>query len=165
MLQVYTGDGRGKTTAAFGLAVRGAMAGKSVFIGQFVKGMRYNETKVEQYIDHITIEQFGKDCFIDKKPTEEDIERAAKGFKKIIDYATQYDIIILDELTIALHFKLLTLESVMKFLKENKDTIEIIITGRMCPDEIIEIADLVTEMKEIKHYYQEGILSRNGFDK
>jgi cob(I)alamin adenosyltransferase len=165
MLQVYTGNGRGKTSAAFGLAIRGAMAGKNVFIGQFIKGMKYNETKIEQYIDNITIEQFGKDCFIENEPTEEDLKRAEIGFKKIIEKASTYDIIILDELAITFYFKLLALEDVLQFLKAYKDRIEIIITGRNCPEEIIAIADLVTEMKEIKHYYQQGVLSREGFDK
>ncbi len=166
-VQVYTGNGKGKTTAAIGLAVRAACAGKNVYIGQFIKGMKYNEVKVQDYMPNIKIEQYGEDCFIEKDPTEEDIKRAKEGLKKIeqIILSNKYDVIILDELTIALFYNLITAKEVIDVLdKRNKD-IEVIITGRYAPKELLDYADLVTEMKEVKHYYYKGVLSRDGIDK
>lgn len=166
-VQVYTGNGKGKTTAAIGLAVRAACAGKNVYIGQFIKGMKYNEVKVQDYMPNIKIEQYGEDCFIEKDPTEEDIKRAKEGLKKIeqIILSNKYDVIILDELTIALFYNLITAKEVIDVLdKRNKD-IEVIVTGRYAPKELLDYADLVTEMKEVKHYYYKGVLSRDGIDK
>lgn len=166
-VQVYTGNGKGKTTAAIGLAVRAACAGKNVYIGQFIKGMKYNEVKVQDYMPNIKIEQYGEDCFIEKDPTEEDIKRAKEGLKKIekIILSNKYDLIILDELTIALFYNLITTKDVIDILNKRNKNIEIVITGRYAPKELLDYADLVTEMKEVKHYYYKGVLSRDGIDK
>jgi len=166
-IHIYTGNGKGKTTAAFGLALRAAMSGKKVYIGQFVKDMKYNETKISDILENITIEQLGGGCFIYNEPTEKDVILAKEALEKCYDVFVKntYDVIVLDELTIALYFKLLSVDDVIeKFFKSAGDA-EVIITGRYCPDELIEKADLVTEMKEIKHYYQDGVLSRDGIDK
>lgn len=167
-IQVYTGDGKGKTTAALGLAIRALGAGLRVYIGQFVKGLYYSELKLfSKWKSTIKIEQFGRGCFIKKQPSKKDIECASKGFekiKKIID-SKKYDIVILDELSIALYYKLINLGDVIKMLKSKPPSVEIVITGRRAPGEIIEIADLVTDMKEIKHYYNEGIKARVGIEK
>lgn len=164
-VHVYTGNGKGKTTAAFGLALRAACAGKKVFVGQFVKGMKYSETKVEKYISSIEIKQFGLDCFIYKEPTQEDIDMAKKGLdicrKKLQE---DYDVVILDEINIALYFKLVSIDEVLELINGRKKNIELIITGRYAPKEIIEAADLVTEMKEIKHYYNIGVEARKGIE-
>ncbi len=166
-IHIYTGNGKGKSTAAFGLALRAVMSGKKVYVGQFVKDMKYNETKIADILDNITIEQLGGGCFIEKNPADKDIQLAKEGLDRCYEVFTsdKYDVVILDELTIALYYKLLSKEEVIEKFFNTKANAELIITGRYCPDELIEKADLVTEMKEIKHYYSKGVLSRDGIDK
>ncbi|MDW7667232.1 MAG: cob(I)yrinic acid a,c-diamide adenosyltransferase [Bacillota bacterium] len=167
-VHVYTGNGKGKTTAAFGLAVRALCAGKKVYIGQFVKDMKYSETKLTEYFDSLTIEQLGKGCFVFEDPKEEDIIAAKKGLNKIYNILSKsnYEVVILDEATIAIYFKLFSSEDLIKTIDDRKKNIEVIITGRYAEQSLIDYADLVTEMKEIKHYYGEkGVLSREGIDK
>lgn len=166
-IHVYTGNGKGKTTAAFGLAVRALCAGKSVYVGQFVKSMKYNETKIESLFERIRIQQFGRGCFIDKNPETADIEMAQKGFAHCTDILTagEYDVVILDELTIAIYFGLLSADQVMDALERRNPTVEVVITGRYAPQQLLDMADLVTDMTEVKHYYTQGVLSRNGIDR
>ena len=167
-IHVYTGNGKGKTTASLGLALRAAGAGKKIYIAQFVKSMEYNEWKSLKYLDNfITIKLYGKGCFITKNPTLEDIQEAKIGVEKIksIFKSNVYDVVILDEITIALFYNLLSLDEVLSLINEKPYNIELIITGRYAPKEILNKADLVTEMKEVKHYYTQGVLSREGIDK
>lgn len=166
-IHVYTGDGKGKTTAAFGLALRTLCAGKKVYIGQFVKSMKYNETKVDQYFDSITIEQLGRGCFIQEDPEQIDIDMAKEGLVHCAQLmkSGDYDLVILDEVTIALYYKLFGVTDLIEAIKSRKPSVEVVVTGRYAPEELLKIADLVTEMKEIKHYYTQGVLSRNGIDK
>ncbi|MDD2234464.1 MAG: cob(I)yrinic acid a,c-diamide adenosyltransferase [Desulfitobacteriaceae bacterium] len=166
-IHLYTGDGKGKTTAAFGLAVRAVCYGKKVYIGQFVKDMKYHENKIAGYLPNITIEQLGVGCFIDKPPDKIDKEVAEKALQKCAEIMNKgkYDIVILDEINIALYFNLITVEDVIKALESRAYHVEVILTGRYAPEELIAKADLVTEMNEIKHYYNtEGVLSRPGID-
>jgi len=159
-IQVYTGNGKGKTTAAIGLSVRTVGAGKRVFFAQFVKGQIYSEVKtILQYLPNITIKQLGLDCFIYHKPKQEDVDAARKGFVEVsaIILSGQYDMVVLDEGNIAIYYQLFSVEELIELLKSKPEQTEIIITGRNAPDELIEFADLVTEMKEIKHYYTQGI--------
>ena len=165
-IHVYTGNGKGKTTAALGVAVRKLCVGQNVFFGQFIKGMKYSETGLEEKIDGILFKQYGEDCFIDKTPTEEDKFRARRGLldcKDIINSA-KYQLVVLDEIFIAIYFNLLEVKDVLEVIKGKPENVEIILTGRYCPEEIIDVADLVTEMMEIKHYYSQGVLSRKGVD-
>ena len=157
-VHVYTGNGKGKTTAAFGLALRALCAGKGVYVGQFVKSMKYNETKIEQ---------LGRGCFIGKDPELADAEAVRKGWTRCADLlrSGEYDVVILDELTIALHFGLLTIDAVLDALNRRHPAVEVVVTGRYAPQELIDAADLVTEMREIKHYYTQGVLSRDGIDR
>lgn len=165
-IHIYTGNGKGKTTAAFGLAVRAMLANKKVYIGQFVKDMEYNETKLKNYFSNITIEQLGNGCFINKAPEQHDITAAQEGLKKCADILSRgvFDVVILDEITIALYFKLFQVSDVINILKNKNLKTEVILTGRYAPQELIDIADLVTDMVEVKHYYTQGVLSRNGID-
>lgn len=165
-IHVYTGNGKGKTTAAIGLAVRAACSGKKVYIGQFVKDMAYSETCLSNYLTQVTIEQLGKGCFIETAPTEKDVEAAQSALEKCsrILKDGSHDVVILDEIFIAIHYQLVTAEQVLKALQKKAENVEVILTGRYAPDAIIDYADLVTEMREIKHYYQKGILSRKGID-
>jgi len=166
-IHVYTGNGKGKTTAAFGLAMRAIGASKKVYIAQFVKGKMYSEiATVRQCLPSITIKQYGLGCFIDKIPTEKDINAAKEGLNEVtqILQSGKYHMLILDEVFIALFFKLLSIEEVILLIKKKPEDIELVLTGRYAPTEIIEIADLVTEMKEIKHYYTQGIEAREGIE-
>lgn len=165
-LQIYTGDGKGKTTAAFGVAIRSALLGKRVFVGQFVKGMKYTETQIENYLPNIEILQLGETCFIEREPSKADIELAEEGLSLVAEKINSglYNLVILDEVTIALYYKLIDSNRLKEIINSRPYTTEIILTGRYCPEELIEMADLVTEMREIKHYYKEGVLSRKGID-
>lgn len=166
-IQVYTGDGKGKTTAALGLALRASGAGLKVYIGQFMKKGCFSEHKALKKFTNIKAEQFGQGCLIRKKPTAKDKTLALKGFSKIkkIINKGDYDLVILDEINLALSYKLLSMEDVLALLKEKPKQVEIILTGRKAPIEIIKIADLVTEMKEKKHYYKKGECSRVGIER
>jgi len=138
-----------------GLALRAAGAGKSIFIGQFVKGMHYSELDSLKRFPEIELKQYGLDCFIVNKPTQTDIDAARKGLAEVslIIAQNNYDMVILDEICIALHYHLFEIEEVIALLKAKPEEMEIVMTGRYATSELIEIADLVTEMTEIKHYY------------
>lgn len=169
-LQVYTGDGKGKTTAALGLALRAAGHGLKTYIGQFLKGQDYGElASVKKISPFITVEQFGRKGFIHvtENPDEEDYRRAKNGLDKCFEamMSSKYQIIILDEINVAVHFKLLTENQVHQFLDKKPEEIEIILTGRYAPESFVKRADLVTEMKEIKHYYKKGVQARKGIEK
>ena len=166
-IQVYTGNGKGKTTASFGLALRAAMADKKVFIGQFVKGMPYSELKVPDFIKNIEIRQYGADCFIVKAPTDHDIKIARDGLAEMsrILKEGKHDVVIMDEANIALFYKLFSVEELLEAVKNRAEHVEVVITGRYAPQELIDAADLVTEMKEIKHYYTKGVDARTGIEK
>lgn len=168
-LHVYTGDGKGKTTAAFGLALRALCAGMRVYVGQFIKSMQYNEVRVVEHFPEgqIVIEQLGSGCYIFNEPTEEDSQMARDALAHVSEILSSgaYNLVILDEVTIALHYKMIEVEQLIKALQERHPSCEAVVTGRYAPEALIEVADLVTEMREVKHYYQKGVLSRNGIDR
>ena len=165
-VHVYTGNGKGKSTAAFGLAIRAACAGKNVFIGQFVKDMKYSETAITQIMPNIEIEQLGKGCFISQDPKEEDHLAACAAMKVCGEKLSSgsYDVIVLDEIFIALKYQLLEERVVLDAIAQRAPHVDVVLTGRYASDAFINMADLVTEMKEIKHYYHQGVLSRKGID-
>jgi len=166
-IQVYTGNGKGKTTAALGIALRAACAGNRIFIGQFMKGQDYSELKATEYLPHLDLEQFGDICFILGEPSEQDRADAQKGLLRMkeILVSGEYDIVIFDELNTALHFSLISVEEALGVLDMKPERAEVILTGRYAPQEIIDRADLVTEMLEIKHYYNKGVDARVGIEK
>ncbi len=166
-IHLYTGDGKGKTTAAFGLAVRALCAGKKVYIGQFVKSMQYNETRIAEKFDQIVVEQFGNGCMLIREPDEEDMLMAHQGLVKCTNIllSGEYDVVILDELTIALFLNLVKLEEIIQLLHSKRPETEVVITGRYASQELVDIADLVTDMREVKHYFRQGVLSRDGIDR
>lgn len=166
MIHVYTGNGKGKTTAAIGMAIRAAGAGYKVFFAQFVKGRPYSELNVLKNIPSLVVKQYGLECFIVKAPTERDIQAARNGLQEVsavIECAT-YNLIVLDEACIALYYKLFTLDEFLGVIDLLKPETELVITGRYAPKALIERADLVTEMKEIKHYYTKGTEARKGIE-
>ncbi|MCP4353620.1 MAG: cob(I)yrinic acid a,c-diamide adenosyltransferase [Desulfobacterales bacterium] len=166
--QVYTGDGKGKTTAALGLAVRSAGAGLKVFIAQFIKSNHYSELKaLKRFSDLITVEQFGLGLFIGRKPSPSDIEAAAKGLEKVksVISSGEYNVVILDEANVAVKYELFSKQELIDIIAFKPEDIELVITGRDASPDIIERADLVTDMKAVKHYYTKGVKARNGIEK
>ncbi len=168
-IQIYTGNGKGKTTAAIGQAIRAAGNGLKTLIVMFMKNYQYGEIRaLKVFEEFITVEQYGDDAFVFRKepPSEQDIATAHKALNRAREamLSGEYDIVILDEVCVCTYFKLLTTEDVLPLLDEKPDDVELILTGRYCPDEWIERADLVTEMQEVKHYYQQGVLARKGFE-
>jgi len=167
-VQVYTGNGKGKTTAAIGLAVRAAGAGRHVFIGQFVKGMFYSEfTLLKRMEDLITLKQYGRDCFITDSPTDQDKDLARRGLEEMrtIVMSGKYDLVIFDEATIAVFFKLFTSAELRQVIIQRAEHVEVVITGRYADKTICDLADLITEMSEVKHYYTTGVEARTGIEK
>jgi len=166
-VHVYTGNGKGKTTAAIGLAVRAAGAGMRVYIAQFVKGMHYSELdSLQRHADCITLKQYGRDCFIKQEPSEQDIEAAREGLEEVkgVLSSGDYQMIILDEANIATHYNLFSVDELIELVRSKPESVEIVITGRSADPRVIAVADLVTEMKEIKHYYNRGIEARQGIE-
>ncbi len=166
MIQIYTGNGKGKTTAAMGLALRAAGAGFNVYIAQFAKGHLCSEHKALKKLKNIKVEQFGRDCFIRRKPAQVDIVFAHQGLeraKKMIA-GKKYRLIILDEINIALKLGLLSIKEVLDLIKHTPDGIELVLTGRDAPARIIKVADLVSDIKDVKHYYAKGIKTRRGIE-
>ena len=165
-VHVYTGNGKGKSTAAFGLAVRAACADKNVYVGQFVKDMKYSETAISGVLPHIVIEQLGRGCFISKDPEQPDIDAATEAMAKCAEILSSgtYDVVVLDEINIAIYYGLIDVNEVAGAIKNRAPHVEVVLTGRYAKPEILELADLVTEMTEIKHYYKQGVLSRKGID-
>ncbi len=166
MIQVYTGNGKGKTTAALGQAIRAAGAGLKVLIGQFVKGKNYSELNAFKKIKNIKIEQFGRDCFIKREPNKKDIELAGSGLERVRKIISMgiYDMVILDEINVALKLGLLKIEDIVALIKNAPKKTELILTGRSAHPKILKIADLVSEIKERKHYYKKGIKARRGIE-
>lgn len=167
LIQVYFGDGKGKTTAALGLALRAAGRDKRVLIIQFMKKWDYGELHSLKRLPLITIKTYGTKEFVKKGEAREiDYQEAVKAFNTGVEGARsgQYDMIVFDEMNVALDFNLLKIDEVMEFLNQKPENLEIVITGRNAPVEIIEKADLVTEMKEIKHPFRSGIQARIGIE-
>lgn len=167
-VQVYTGNGKGKSTAAFGLAMRAVGAGKKIFIGQFLKSKHYSELdSIGKMTDVVTMLQFGMGCFIFEKPKQEDTDAARAGLQKAKEaiLSNEYDVVILDEANIAVHYNLFTVNELIEVIKLRNPSCEVIVTGRYAKQELIDFADLVTEMREIKHYYQQGVEARVGIEK
>ena len=189
MLHVYTGNGKGKTTAAIGLAVRALGAGKKVYFLQFMKSLAYSEQKILQgFSPQLHLQTTGKPFFIAEegslskeeqekwgedlvifppgKPPLEYKKQIAEGLEEAAAHLREnrYDLLVLDEINMALFFSLLTRETVERFLQKNMPCMEIVCTGRKAPAWLLAMADLVTEMKEVKHYYQQGVPARRGIE-
>lgn len=167
-VHVYTGNGKGKTTAAFGLALRAAGAGLPVFIGQFVKGMKYSEIEaLERFSSLITVRQYGRGCFIRNEPQEEDIVAARAGLEEMqqVLCSEKFKVVVLDEANIATYFKLFSVDDLLALIDSKPAGIELVLTGRNADPRVIERTDLVTEMREIKHYYTSGVEARTGIER
>lgn len=168
MIQVYTGNGKGKTTAALGLALRAIGHGLRVIMIQFMKGqINYGELKAAQSLPNFTIEQYGRAEFVNpENPDKEDIRLAQQALQRAQDIIEKHahDIVILDEIIVALSFGLITCSDVIDLIKKTPPEIELILTGRDMNDALIEYADLISEIREIKHHFQNGISARKGIE-
>ncbi len=167
-IQVYTGDGKGKTTAAIGLSVRAIGAGMNVLFAQFLKRGQFSEVKaLGRFGDQIKIIQFGSGKFVRGKPQKEDYQRASEGLKLIRDeiMSGKYDLVVLDEANVALNLGLISLEDVVEVLKKRPVGVEIVLTGRNAPEEIYKVADLVSECRMVKHYLSQGVKARKGIER
>ncbi len=166
-VHVYTGNGKGKTTAAVGVAVRAAGAGLRVWIGQFLKGRNCSEHKaLEKFKPLVEVERFGDENFITSKPDQRARSLAKDGLERarVVLQSKEYDLVILDEAAVAVYFNLFDISLLLNLLDSRPKETEMIITGRNAPQELIDRADLVTEMREIKHYYTRNVISRPGIE-
>ena len=166
-IHVYTGPGKGKTTAALGLGLRAVGAGLKVYMIQFMKGRNYSELNSIKKLSNFTFSQYGRDEFVSKeKPEQIDIKLAQEGFLHAKDAINngKYDMIILDEINVAVDYNLISLKDVIKLIEQKPEKLELVLTGRYAHPELVRLADIVTEMLEIKHPYQHGIKARKGID-
>lgn len=168
-LQVYTGNGKGKTTASLGLTLRSVGHGHKVFIIQFMKGSdNYGELEAaRKYLPGVTIEQYGLETFVSREnPSPEDRELAKKGIARAREIVAggEHDLVILDELNVALDYNLVTLDQVMDLISARPTQVELVLTGRGAHQKVIEAADLVTEVTLVKHPFYKGIEAREGIE-
>lgn len=166
-VHVYTGNGKGKTTAAIGLAVRAAGAGLHVYIAQFIKGMVYSEIEaMRRFGDQIIVRQFGRGCFIYNDPTDEDVALAEAGLTEVRRVLEQgeHAVVILDEANVAVALNLFPVERLLEFIAAKPPRTELVFTGRDASPLLTDKADLVTEMREVRHYYSKGVLARTGIE-
>ena len=169
LIQVYTGDGKGKTTCALGLALRAIGQGFQVFMVQFMKGWGTGEAQIaaQRLAPDFTLRHFGRPALVNlKSPDPEDLAliREAWDLARQVILAGEHALVILDEINLALAFNLLPPEEVFKVLRERPAWVEVVLTGRQAPPELVELADLVTEMRPLKHYYQAGVPARRGIE-
>ena len=167
-VQVYTGDGKGKTTAALGLAMRAVGHGLSVYMLQFMKGSsNYGELASAEKLPGFTIEQSGRDEFVDRKnPAQVDIDFAARGLEKVraAVMSGEYDIVILDEANVALDFGLIDLKEILSLIESRPAHVELVLTGRSAHPDVVRAADLVSEVLNIRHHYDTGVEAREGIE-
>ena len=167
-IQIYTGDGKGKTTAALGLCLRACGAGFKVFLGQFMKSGEYSEIKaLSRFSDLITVRQYGLGRFVKGLPTDEEIRAARKGLKEVSEAVESglFDVVILEEANVASAIGLFSVDELLALMAKKPLGVELVLTGRNAHPRLIEAADLVTEMKAVKHYYDRGVTARVGIEK
>jgi cob(I)alamin adenosyltransferase len=170
-IQVYTGNGKGKTTAALGLALRAAGRGLRTYMVQFLKKGEYGELLAvrERLADRITIEQFGLPDFHHREkgvaPAEVQAANAGLAAAAAALAGGEYRIVVLDEINTLLHFGILPVEPVLRLMEQKPPGVELVLTGRYAPQAVLDRADLVTDMQEVRHYYQKGLQARTGIEK
>lgn len=166
-VQVYTGDGKGKTTAALGLALRAVGSGLKVYIGHVMKKGDYGEmAALKRLGDAVTAEQFGTGKFVRGKPDAEDIASAHRGLEAVRSamISGAYDLVIADEINVAAALGMLTEQELLDLINHRPQEVELVLTGRGALEAVIAAADLVTEMRAVKHYYEKGIVARKGIE-
>lgn len=169
LVEVYTGDGKGKTTSAFGLVLRALGRGKKVIIFQFIKSSAFPSGEVialRMAFPEVEIIQGGSGRFINTKLTEDDIALAKILYEKILLAVSsgRYDMVVVDEIFPAYNVRLITLKDILDLIEKRAENTELVLTGRGAPEEVIRLSHLVTEMKEIKHPFRDGIKARVGIE-
>jgi len=167
LIHVKTGDGPGKTTSAFGLALRAAGRGFKVYIAQFMKRGDYGELIAVRPLPNIVVEQFGREAFVDRgRPEEVDVELAREGLRRVeeVVMSGEHDVVIMDEVNVALDYGLISLDDVLRIVRGKPRHVELILTGRGAPPQLYEVADYVTEFREVKHPWRRGIAGRRGIE-
>ena len=165
-IQIYCGTGKGKTTAALGLSLRILLTGGSVFFAQFFKGVETAELGLCSLCDRFSIEQYGTGNFIAGLPGSEDIAAARKGLRYCHDALTSgcFDLIVLDEILLCVAYQIFSVEELISILESRKSHVEVVLTGRRVQSELVSAADLITEMKKVKHYFDQGVSARKGIE-
>ncbi len=168
LVEIYTGDGKGKTSAALGITLRASGHGRRVHIVYFMKGnFPYGEQKVLSESPNVTFARFGSESFVDpadsKQEEKEEAQKALETARNTM-LSQKYDMVVLDEVNVAAYWKLLDIEKVIDLIKDRPDYVELILTSRYADPRVIELADLVTDMVKLKHPYDKGIPSRRGID-
>lgn len=168
MIHIYTGNGKGKTTAALGQAIRAAGHNMRVLMIQFMKGkINYGEIEAAKKLPNFTIEQYGRPDFVNpENPAEEDVILARKALARAADVvkSRQFDVVILDEINVAVNFGLIGVKDVVSIFKQKPEDVVLILTGRYMPEDFAPYADLITECREVKHYFKKGAKARKGFE-
>jgi len=167
MLLVYTGQGKGKTTAAFGLAFRALGYGMRVAVVQFIKGKwKTGERAFAEKLPELTFLVMGHGFTWESDDISRDKKAAIQAWEKSRELinSNQYDVVILDELTYVINYGFVALDEILSTLKARPERVHVVITGRKAPPELIELADLVTDMQNIKHPFQKGIPAQKGID-
>jgi cob(I)alamin adenosyltransferase len=168
MIQIYTGNGKGKTTAALGMALRAVGHGKSVIMIQFMKGQfKYGELRAARILKKLVIEQYGRKEFVDRdRPAAIDRELARRGMVRAWEVLRdrRYGMIILDEINVAVEYGLVTAAEVIRLMRKAPKRSELVLTGRYMPPEFVRYADLVSEIAEVKHHFSRGVQARRGIE-
>jgi cob(I)alamin adenosyltransferase len=168
LVELFTGNGKGKTSAALGVVLRAVGQGLRVHIIYFMKGdYPYGERNALTYLPNVSFQSFGHLHFIDPEDVKEDEREQAREALRAARQAIgsgDFDLVVLDEINIAAAWKLIDVDDVVRLIEAKPDSVEIILTGRRADDRLVEKADLVTEMVEIKHPFRQGIEARKGFD-
>jgi len=168
LIQVYTGDGKGKTTCALGLALRAVGQGFKVYMVQFLKGRETGEMQAAARLaPDLTLRSFGRPGLVNLRspaPADLDLARQALDLEETLINAGEHDLVILDEINLALTYNLIPLDEVLTMLRERPPWVEVVLTGRQAPPEVVALADLVTEMRPVKHYFEAGVKSRRGIE-
>ena len=168
LVQIFTGDGKGKTSAALGTVIRALGHGLRVYIAFFMKGdYPYGEYSILSQLPNVTMANFGSEEFVDPanvKPDEEEQARRALAAAREAMLSGNYDLVVLDEVNIASAWELVELDEVIRLIDDKPPNVELILTGRSADTRLVQKADLVTEMLKIKHPFDEGIMARKGFE-
>jgi cob(I)alamin adenosyltransferase len=165
LVLVYTGNGKGKTTASIGLGVRAVGHGKKVAMIQFMKGQNNTGELISlKKLENFTILQAGREEFIVGEADPMDVEAALAGFEKAKEVINEVDILILDEINMAMDFGLVEIEEVENLIRNKPKKVDLILTGRNFPEELADLVDMISEVKEIKHHYNNGIMAKKGIE-
>jgi cob(I)alamin adenosyltransferase len=167
-IRIFTGNGKGKTTSALGLAVRAVGAGQNVFIGQFLKSGKYSEMNaLKHFPDQVRVEHYGMGTFVRGKPSDEDKTAGQDGYQKIrhILQKGDHDLVIIDEGNVAVKYGIISEQMLLELFKIKPAHVELVVTGRGAVPAVMERADEVIELAEVKHYYKKGVKARVGIEK